>query len=144
MGIPNALLCFEMFLVSILHIWAYPSRPYCESAKSAHYHGEELERMTTRFERTDNGYAGYTEDDPPAYPGAPAESAEPMYAPVKQGGFMGLKALVEVVNFSDIVINIWTGFHWLIVGRRAQYAVAESSETPRRKGESLSEALSAI
>jgi hypothetical protein len=36
-GIPSLLLCFEMALFSILHLWAFPHRPYIDNAKTTFY-----------------------------------------------------------------------------------------------------------
>jgi hypothetical protein len=36
-GIPSLLLCFEMALFSILHLWAFPYRPYTDNAKATFY-----------------------------------------------------------------------------------------------------------
>ncbi|RKU47600.1 hypothetical protein DL546_007904 [Coniochaeta pulveracea] len=36
-GIPSLLLCFEMALFSLLHLWAFPYRPYTDSAKTTFY-----------------------------------------------------------------------------------------------------------
>src|SRR3954467_8661554 len=36
-GIPSLLLCFEMAIFAILHLWAFPYRPYLDNAPQTFY-----------------------------------------------------------------------------------------------------------
>lgn len=67
-GIPNVLLCVEMAIFSILHIFAFPYKPYAK-AKS-------------------------------------------------QGGFLGIKALIDAFSPMDFIKATARGFRWLFVGVR--------------------------
>lgn len=84
-GIPNLLICIEMAIFSILHIWAFKWRPYT----------------------LDNLNAS---GDPEFYPG------KARY----QGGFMGLKAIVDAFNPWDLMKAIGRGTRWLFVGRKTR------------------------
>ncbi|OTB19893.1 hypothetical protein K445DRAFT_345053 [Daldinia sp. EC12] len=88
-GIPSLMLCVEMALFSILHIWAFPYGPYLESAKTTYY----------------------PVSDPSS--GVPPRENE---HGVKMGGFMGLKAFMDALNPWDIVKAFGRGMRWLFVG----------------------------
>ncbi|KAI1650802.1 DUF300-domain-containing protein [Daldinia loculata] len=88
-GIPSLMLCVEMALFSILHIWAFPYTPYLESAKTTYY--------------------------PVSDPSQGASPRENEHG-VKMGGFMGLKAFVDALNPWDIVKAFGRGMRWLFVG----------------------------
>ncbi|KAB5577764.1 putative DUF300 domain protein [Coniochaeta sp. 2T2.1] len=85
-GIPSLLLCFEMAIFAILHLWAFPYRPYLDNAKPTFY---------------------------PAVGGLPPRENE--HSP-KQGGFCGVKALWDAVNLWDVVKAFGRGMRWLFVG----------------------------
>jgi hypothetical protein len=85
-GVPSLLLCFEMSLFAILHLWAFPYRPYLDNAKTAFY---------------------------PAVGGLPPRENEHL---PRQGGWLGLKALWDAVNIWDVVKAFGRGMRWLFVG----------------------------
>ncbi|KLU82535.1 hypothetical protein MAPG_01607 [Magnaporthiopsis poae ATCC 64411] len=75
-GIPSVLLCFEMALFSIMHIWAFPYQPYRVGAKATFY--------------------------PVADPTSGARPKENK-ASSPSGGFLGLLAIWDALNLWDIV-----------------------------------------
>lgn len=98
-------------------------------------------------------YVGYQPHDP--YQGPDQGPTSYSLAPdamhntmVKHGGYMGWKALVDAVNFYDIIRSIATGFYWLFMGRRQtvyNHELDEHSQSGEaRRTENLSEALNAI
>ncbi|KAH8911368.1 DUF300-domain-containing protein, partial [Coniochaeta sp. PMI_546] len=86
-GIPSLLLCFEMALFAIMHLWAFPYRPYLDNAKPTFY--------------------------PAAGGSMPPRENEHL---PKQGGFMGLRALWDAVNIWDVAKAFGRGMRWLFVG----------------------------
>ncbi|KAI8961640.1 DUF300-domain-containing protein [Daldinia sp. FL1419] len=88
-GIPSLMLCVEMALFSILHIWAFPYTPYLETAKRTYYPVSD-----------------------PALGMPPRENEHG----AKMGGFMGLKAFLDALNPWDIVKAFGRGMRWLFVG----------------------------
>ncbi|OAL21554.1 hypothetical protein AYO22_07950 [Fonsecaea multimorphosa] len=85
--LPATLLCAEMAIISLLHLWAYPYKPYT---------------MNERWSRLDGSEA----------------SASGSY----QGGLLGLKAFVDVLNWWDIFKAIGRATRWMFVGRRGRHA----------------------
>lgn len=89
-GIPSLLLCFEMAVFAILHLWAFPYRPYLDSAKPTFY----------------------------PVPNPDDNSQQPReneHVP-RAGGFIGIKALWDAMNLWDIVKAFGRGIRWLFVG----------------------------
>ena len=86
-GIPSLLICVEMALFAIFHIFAYPHAPY---KPGAHHSGEA-------------GASKYPTGDP--------DDLGP-----KQGGFMGARALLDALNPWDIVKAFGRGIRWMFVG----------------------------
>jgi hypothetical protein len=83
-GIPSLLLCIEMAIFSILHLFAFPYKPY-----------------TNRME-------------PTKYPsGLGISELGP-----KQGGFLGINALIDAMNPWDLAKGFARGMRWLFVGRK--------------------------
>ncbi|KAG9244416.1 organic solute transporter Ostalpha-domain-containing protein [Calycina marina] len=92
-GIPSLLLCIEMALFSILHIFAFPYKPYTERAKQS---------------------------EPSKYPSSPMSDQGPIFNELgpKQGGFLGIKALIDAMNPWDLVKGFARGMRWLFIGVR--------------------------
>ena len=88
-GIPSLLLCIEMSIFSVLHLFAFPYKPYSQGL----VHG--------------------------AYPLSPSSSGPKLneLGP-NQGGFLGAKALVDAMNPWDLVKGFARGMRWLFVGRK--------------------------
>lgn len=92
-GIPSLLLCIEMALFSILHLFAFPYTPYLAK----------------------NALVG----EPKAYPLSPAsDNPDPVLNELgpNQGGFLGIKAFVDAMNPWDLVKGFARGMRWLFVG----------------------------
>lgn len=89
-GIPALLTCVEMAGFAVMHIFAYPYKPYRP--------GSDLYKYPTMS------------DSPPSISGA---SAGP-----KQGGFLGLKAILDALNPWDMAKGFARGMRWIFVGRR--------------------------
>lgn len=87
-GIPAMLLCFEMFLFAILHIFAYPWKPYREDAPIIYY--------------------------PTPNPNVPSGKENVHIAPA--GGKLGLKAFGHALNIWDVIKAFGRGMRWLVVG----------------------------
>ncbi|KAI0485279.1 DUF300-domain-containing protein [Xylariaceae sp. FL0804] len=94
-GIPSLLLCVEMALFSILHLWAFPYSPYHESAKTSFYPSPD---PTLGMPHHENEHG------------------------LKQGGFMGFKAIGDALNMWDFIKAFGRGLRWLFVGVRHRHA----------------------
>ncbi|KKY34207.1 putative duf300 domain [Diaporthe ampelina] len=90
-GIPSLLLCIEMLLFSIMHIWAYPWRPYRQDASPIFY---PLPNKESTAPPQENVHI------PPA------------------GGSIGLKALWDALNLWDVIKAFGRGMRWLFVGAK--------------------------
>lgn len=88
-GIPSLLLCFEMSLFAILHLWAFPYAPYKPDAKTTFY--------------------------PVADPSSGMSPRENEHS-APQGGKFGVKAYVDALNIWDVVKAFGRGMRWLFVG----------------------------
>lgn len=88
-GIPSLLICIEMALFAIFHIFAYPHAPY---RPGAHHSGEA------------NAFK---------YPTGDPDDLGP-----NQGGFLGARALLDALNPWDIVKAFGRGIRWMFVGAR--------------------------
>ncbi|KAL5349020.1 hypothetical protein ACLOAV_006446 [Pseudogymnoascus australis] len=101
-GIPSLLICIEMALFAIFHIFAYPHAPY---KPGAHHSGEE---------------------NASKYPTGDPDDLGP-----NQGGFMGARALLDALNPWDIVKAFGRGIRWMFVGARRRKQDASYSRDVR-------------
>lgn len=88
-GVPSLLLCFEMAVFAILHLWAFPYQPYVPGAKPTFY---PVMDPSTGLGPRENEHT----------------------AP--QGGPMGLMAIVDAINLWDVCKAFGRGLRWLFVG----------------------------
>ncbi|KAF7516380.1 hypothetical protein G7054_g14190 [Neopestalotiopsis clavispora] len=93
-GIPSLLLCIEMALFAILHLWAFPYSPYVPGAKQTFYpaanlSSDQLPRENDRSEL--------------------------------QGGLMGINAFMDAINLWDIVKAFGRGVRWLFIGVKKRH-----------------------
>jgi hypothetical protein len=88
-GIPSLLLCVEMAMFSVLHLFAFPYKPYTQ------------------------GVAHGTYPQSPSSVGPKLNELGP-----KQGGFLGIKAIGDAMNPWDLVKGFARGMRWLFVGRK--------------------------
>jgi hypothetical protein len=93
-GIPSLLLCVEMALFAILHLWAFPYAPYVPGAKQTFYP---------------------VADPSSGQPPQPNDRGEP------QGGPMGIKAFIDAINLWDVVKAFGRGIRWLFVGVKKRH-----------------------
>ncbi|KAJ8122616.1 hypothetical protein ONZ43_g1235 [Nemania bipapillata] len=93
-GIPSLLLCVEMALFAILHLWSFPYAQYKEGAKTSFY------------------------PSPNPLIGNPPRENE--HGP-KMGGFAGLRAFGDALNVWDIVKAFGRGIRWLFVGVKRRH-----------------------
>ena len=93
-GIPSLLLCFEMAIFAILHLWAFPYQPYVPGAKASYY--------------------------PPSDPALGLGSRENEHGK-PQGGFMGLMAILDALNLWDVIKSFGRGIRWLFVGVKKRH-----------------------
>lgn len=102
-GIPSLLLCIEMAFFSLLHLFAFPYKPYTESAKNS---------------------------EPSKYPSSPMTD-HPAFNELgpNQGGFLGIKAIIDAMNPWDLVKGFARGMRWLFVGHRTR----ETDESYNKK-----------
>ncbi|KAF4634317.1 hypothetical protein G7Y89_g3797 [Cudoniella acicularis] len=89
-GVPSLLLCIEMAIFAILHIFAFPYKPYMKSRDQGKY---------------------------PVSPSGPGEPPVNTIGP-NQGGFMGWKAIADAMNPWDLVKGFARAMRWLFVGRK--------------------------
>ncbi|KAF4549248.1 Organic solute transporter Ostalpha-like protein 1 [Elsinoe fawcettii] len=92
-GIPSTLLCIEMAIFAIMHLFAFPWKPYAISTKAS-------------------GAGTRSNDDSGASGALPIRYV---------GGFLGLKAIADAFNPWDIIKATGRGFRWLFVGRRNRF-----------------------
>ncbi|KAI1821877.1 organic solute transporter Ostalpha-domain-containing protein [Xylaria intraflava] len=90
-GIPSLLLCVEMALFALLHLWAFPYASYKPGAKTQFY--------------------------PSPNPSVDVPPRESEIGP-KMGGFAGIKAFGDAINIWDIAKAFGRGVRWLFVGAR--------------------------
>ncbi|KAI1816940.1 DUF300-domain-containing protein [Poronia punctata] len=88
-GIPSLLLCVEMALFAILHLWSFPYGLYKPGSKATFY--------------------------PTPNPTSEVPPLENEHGP-KMGGFAGLGAFADAANVWDIVKAFGRGIRWLFVG----------------------------
>jgi hypothetical protein len=85
-AIPCLLLCFELAIIAVLHLFSFPAAPYFHAV----------------MHDPDPGW-----DDPGLNPGR-----------INQGGFLGFRAILDALNFWDIVKGFARSIRWLLVGLR--------------------------
>ena len=88
-GIPALLLCVEMAIFSILHLWAFPYAPYTSRAPVAFYPVPDADKGTPSVENA---------REPP------------------QGGFLGIMAFFDALNLWDFIKAFGRGIRWLFCG----------------------------
>ncbi|KAJ6788765.1 hypothetical protein PWT90_03316 [Aphanocladium album] len=92
-GIPALLLCVEMAAFALLHLWAFPYKPYTQyGAQPRYYPSPDLQKGDTRA--------------------IPIELENP------QGGFMGFAAIWDALNIWDFIKAFGRGVRWLFCGVR--------------------------
>lgn len=93
-GIPSLLLCIEMAIFSILHLFAFRYQPYTQRGAQA------TAKEYPISPSSNNSYPVLNEVGP------------------KQGGFLGIKAFADAMNPWDLVKGFARGMRWLFVGRK--------------------------
>lgn len=88
-GIPALLLCVEMAMFAILHLWAFPYSPYRAGAPRTFYPVPDADKGSPSVEN---------ERQPPA------------------GGFMGFMAIFDALNLWDFIKAFGRGMRWLFCG----------------------------
>lgn len=96
-GVPNLLLCLEMFGIGIMHLYAYPWAPYVAR------NGAGVLAATENDGDEDGGKKGS------AVVNVLAEDAQ------SQGGCLGWKAYVDALNFSDFAVALYRGLRWVFM-----------------------------
>ncbi|KAM3542307.1 hypothetical protein ARSEF1564_004755 [Beauveria bassiana] len=92
-GIPALLLCIEMAIFALLHLWAFPYKPYThEGATPRFYPSPDLQKGGNR--------------------GVANELERP------QGGFLGFAAIWDALNIWDFIKAFGRGVRWLFCGVR--------------------------
>ncbi|KAI0390690.1 DUF300-domain-containing protein [Xylariaceae sp. FL0594] len=114
-GIPSLLLCIEMALFAVLHLWSFPYAQYRPGAKTTFY--------------------------PSPDPSSDIPLKENELGP-KMGGPLGLLAFLDAVNLWDVVKAFGRGIRWLFVGAKRRHEdvsyqlKADTSYTRPAKGKS--------
>lgn len=85
-GVPSLLLCIEMAIFAVLHLFAFPWKPYASGSKV------------------------------PDYPMSPTSGGPKESMGVKQGGLLGWRAIADAMNPWDLVKGFARGMRWLFVG----------------------------
>lgn len=114
LGIPNLLLCFEMSLVALLHIWAYPWMPYAISKAVA------LDTDPMVGSSGNNIPLQDQERSEVDRKSSITHDSTYMIARVSQGGPFGVRAFMDMLNFWDFVTAIGRAGRWLFVDRKAR------------------------
>ena len=89
-GIPSLLLCIEMAIFAILHIFAFPYKPYTSKAEPFKY-------PVSGQDHIDHGF----------------NAVGP-----KKGGPVGIYAIIDALNPWDLVKAFGRGIRWAFIGRR--------------------------
>ncbi|KAL0933292.1 DUF300 domain-containing protein [Colletotrichum truncatum] len=89
-GIPALLLCVEMALFALLHLWAFPWRPYAPGAKPTYYPNPDARDINAPLRENEHS--------------APS------------GGWLGLRAVGDALNLWDFVKAFGRGMRWLFCG----------------------------
>ncbi|KAG5921096.1 hypothetical protein E4U42_005989 [Claviceps africana] len=88
-GIPALLLCVEMAMFAVLHLWAFPYAPYVRGAPRTFYPVPDSDKISPSVEN---------QRHPPA------------------GGFLGLAAIGDALNVWDFIKAFGRGMRWLFCG----------------------------
>ncbi|KAG6035593.1 hypothetical protein E4U41_006007 [Claviceps citrina] len=88
-GIPALLLCVEMAIFAVLHLWAFPYAPYTRGAPRSFYPAPDVDKAGRSVEKERH---------------APA------------GGVMGLAAIGDALNVWDFIKAFGRGMRWLFCG----------------------------
>ncbi|KAG6013650.1 hypothetical protein E4U54_006488 [Claviceps lovelessii] len=88
-GVPALLLCVEMAMFAVLHLWAFPYAPYVPGASRTFYPVPDLDKASPSVEN---------QRHPPA------------------GGIMGLGAIGDALNVWDFIKAFGRGMRWLFCG----------------------------
>jgi len=96
-GIPALLLCFEMAIFAILHLWAFPAKPYVPGAPTTYYPCPD-ERKLNMVPLRENEHV------------------------TPQGGPLGIWAFVDAVNIWDYAKAFARGMRWLFCGVKSRRA----------------------
>uniref|UniRef100_A0A0D2YEL2 Uncharacterized protein n=1 Tax=Fusarium oxysporum (strain Fo5176) TaxID=660025 RepID=A0A0D2YEL2_FUSOF len=110
-GIPNTLLCIEMAFASILHLYAFPYRPYQNSQTCGNEGSEALGRM----DQSEGEYQGLNTADSHCdsiWSEGTKWSAKP------QTSVRG--AVLQALEFKEILQGIGKAIKWFFVLRRRQ------------------------
>ncbi|PNS15947.1 Transmembrane protein 184 [Sphaceloma murrayae] len=112
-GIPSTLLCIEMAIFSIMHLFAFPWKPYAidKSASKQQFDPHDIED--------------------PASPQSPTRPTKYL------GGFLGIKAVADAFNPWDILKATARGLRWLFVGRRNRFQDTSYSSQMNAQGKAL-------
>ncbi|KAM0416776.1 hypothetical protein ACHAPD_005713 [Fusarium lateritium] len=111
-GIPNTLLCIEMVFASILHLYAFPYRPY-ENDQPCNSEGSEV--LGQRYQ-LEGGYGGLSTADS-HYDSIWSEGTK--RSDKAQTSATG--AVLQALWFGEILQGISQAAKWLFVMRRRQH-----------------------
>ena len=117
-GIPALLLCIEMALFALLHLFAFPWRhPYASAAElEEHVALQNPKNVGTTGNDRFNAFSGETASVNGTRKRKPTEGKAP--EPLYHGGRFGVKAFANALNPWDIIKQTARGFRWLFVGVR--------------------------
>ncbi|KAH7215430.1 organic solute transporter Ostalpha-domain-containing protein [Fusarium oxysporum] len=110
-GIPNTLLCIEMVFASVLHLYAFPYRPYQNNQTCSNEDSEALER-TDQSEGVHQGLSTADSHYDSIWSGGTKRSAKP------QTSARG--AVLQALGFKEILQGIGKAAKWFFVLRRGQ------------------------
>ncbi|KAI6750577.1 hypothetical protein HG530_014858 [Fusarium avenaceum] len=110
-GIPNTLLCIEMTFASVLHLYAFPYRPY-QNEQTCSNKGSEAPERTDQLE---DEYQGLNSTDS-HYDSIWSEGTK--WSAKPQASARG--AVLQALGFKEILQGIWKAAKWFFVLRRRQ------------------------
>lgn len=132
-GIPNTILCFEMAAVSILHIFAYPYEPYrfrleaTDGCNSDDFRVRDHDQHPLRQVPVTRSHESSQEHYDACRDGTRGldQAAEPREYIVE----FKWKALVDALNFVDVISAVVTASRWLVAERREDAARASAVDS---------------
>lgn len=133
-GIPNTILCFEMAAVSILHVFAYPHEPYrfrldaTDGSNSDDFRVRDHDQHPLRQVAVTRSHENWTQEHYDACRDGtrrPHREAEPH----EYVGQFKWKALVDALNFFDVISAVVTASRWLVAERREDAARAAAVDS---------------
>ncbi|KAK0645237.1 Protein LAZ1-like protein 1 [Lasiodiplodia hormozganensis] len=105
-GIPNMVLCIEMAIAAIIHLWAYPWRGYRDAGIENPM--QVLSESATELTDREGGSADEIDSSPKSFVAKPTSFGS------------ALRIFADAMNFWDIMKEVAYSIHWLFVEKKRQ------------------------